>query len=317
MKSLTQILQRACTERGKLWALATLVRTHGSTYRKAGARLLVDARGETTGVLSGGCLEKEIAKHGQGVIATGEPALLHFDTRRVLGCDGKLQIFLERIPRNGTTGNILTEIAAHFAERRTCRVRTKFAGTDKGSRIVPPNTLVAEDEDIFIHTIPLPIRVVLFGGGPEIAPLLALAAPLGWVVQNFDHPSELPDDFRADDQTAGIIMTHNFGRDLAALHHLLPFRLPYLGLLGPRKRQAELLARYAELHDLEPAWLSPLHAPAGLDIGSEAPEEIALSILSEIATVLAGRTAGFLRDRAAPIKALAPLVLQERGETAA
>jgi xanthine/CO dehydrogenase XdhC/CoxF family maturation factor len=239
MKSLTQILRRACTERTRIWALATLVRTHGSTYRKAGARLLVDASGETTGVLSGGCLEEEIAKYGQDVIET------------------------------------------------------------------------------FIHTIPPPIRLLLFGAGPEIAPLQALAVPLGWLVQRFAHSSDLSYDFRADDQTVGIIMTHNFGRDLAALDRLLPLRLPYLGLLGPRKRHAELVAHYAGLRDLDPAWLSPLHAPAGLDIGSEAPEEIALSILSEISAVLAGRTAGFLRDRATAIHALAPSVIPERAETAA
>ncbi len=149
MKSLTEILQRACTERTRLLALATLVRTHGSTYRKAGARLLVDASGETTGVLSGGCLEEEIAKHGQGVIETGEPALLHFDTRRLFGCDGKLEIFVERIPPASTAGNILTAIAAHLAERRTCRVRTKFAGTDQGSTILAPDALVPEDDEHF------------------------------------------------------------------------------------------------------------------------------------------------------------------------
>ena len=176
---------------------------------------------------------------------------------------------------------------------------------------------MAEADDTFIHTIPLPIRVVLFGAGPEIAPLQALAAPLGWIVDTFAHPSDLPDDFRADEQTAAVIMTHNFGRDLAALDRLLPLRLPYLGLLGPRKRHAELLAHYAELRDLDRAWLGPLHAPAGLDIGSEAPEEIALSILSEIAAVLAGRTAGFLRERAMAIHALPLSVIRQRGENAA
>ncbi len=317
MKSLTQILQRACAERTKPWALATLVRTHGSTYRKAGARLLVDASGETTGVLSGGCLEEEIAKRGQRVIETGEPALLHFDTRRLFGCDGKLEIFVERIAPANTAGNILTAIAAYLAERRICRVRTKFAGTDKGSAILAPHALVAEHDETFIHTIPLPIRLLLFGAGPEIAPLQALAAPLGWLVHSFTHPTDLPDDFRADDQTAGIIMTHNFGRDLAALDRLLPLRLPYLGLLGPRRRHSELLACYAGLRDLDPAWLAPLHAPAGLDIGSEAQEEIALSIISEIAAVLAGRNAGFLRDRATAIHALPPSVIRERRENAA
>ena len=317
MKSLTQILQRACTERTTLFALATLVRTHGSTYRKVGARLLVDSSGETTGVLSGGCLEEEIAKHGQGVIRTGEPALLHFDTRRLFGCDGKLAIFVEAIPASGTAGNILTAIAAHLAERRTCRVRTNFAGPDQGSTLLAPDALVPEHDETFIHTIPLPIRLLLFGAGPEIAPLQALAAPLGWLVHSFTHPSDLPDDFRADDQTAAVIMTHNFGRDLAVLDRLLPLRLSYLGLLGPSKRHVELLVHYAGLRDLDPAWLTPLHAPVGLDIGSEAPEEIALSIISEIAAVLAGRTAGFLRDRATLIPALPPSVIRDRRETAA
>ncbi|HKS04285.1 MAG TPA: XdhC family protein, partial [Chthoniobacterales bacterium] len=79
---------------------------------------------------------------------------------------------------------------------------------------------------------------------------------------------------------------------------LLPLQLRYLGLLGPRKRHAELLARLSEYRSMDLNFgLNNLFAPAGLDIGSEAPEEIALSIVSEIAAVLASRAGGFLRDR--------------------
>jgi xanthine/CO dehydrogenase XdhC/CoxF family maturation factor len=92
-------------------------------------------------------------------------------------------------------------------------------------------------------------------------------------------------------------MTHNFGRDLAALDRLLPLRLAYLGLLGPRKRHGELLAQLQEYREVDPSWMANLYAPAGLDIGSEAPEEIALSIVSEVAAVLFKRRGGFLRDR--------------------
>lgn len=304
MKSLMQILQRACTEREQAWALATLVRTRGSTYRKPGARLLIDAGGETLGVLSGGCLEEEIARRSASVITTGEPAMLEFDTRKLFGCDGKLEVIVERIAPAGIEGNILTKLAAELAARRVCRLRTRFAGDDQGTTLLAPDELVAEDDDTFIHTVPLPIRLLLFGTGPEIEPLQALAAPLGWVVHTAAHPSDLPDHIPADLQTAAVIMTHNFGRDLAALDRLLPLRLPYLGLLGPRKRHAELLAHYTEFRELDPSGLAPLHAPAGLDLGSEAPEEIALSIISEIAAVLAGRSAGFLRDRATAIHAL-------------
>jgi xanthine dehydrogenase accessory factor len=90
MKALQQIIHRVMENPSRSWALATLVRTRGSTYRKPGARMLIDSEGRTLGVLSGGCLEEEIGQHGQTVIAETKPVLLSFDTRRLYGCDGQL-----------------------------------------------------------------------------------------------------------------------------------------------------------------------------------------------------------------------------------
>ena len=98
-------------------------------------------------------------------------------------------------------------------------------------------------------------------------------------------------------------MTHHFGRDLASLDRFLPLSLPYVGLLGPRRRQAELITRLQDYRAIEPNWLSNLHAPAGLDIGSESPEEIALSIIAEISAILSGRSGGPLKNRPAAIHA--------------
>ena len=94
MKALQQIIKRVAENPAQPWALATLVQTEGSTYRKPGARLLVERNGETLGVLSGGCLEEEIGRYGQDVSATGSPVLLSFDTRRLYGCDGRLKILI-------------------------------------------------------------------------------------------------------------------------------------------------------------------------------------------------------------------------------
>ena len=91
-------------------ALATLVQTEGSTYRKPGARYLIDSDGATLGVLSGGCLEEEIGRHGQLVIADGSPIVLSFDTRRLYGCDGRLKILVEPIPAAGKEGNLITRL---------------------------------------------------------------------------------------------------------------------------------------------------------------------------------------------------------------
>jgi xanthine/CO dehydrogenase XdhC/CoxF family maturation factor len=300
MKSLQQILAAACLERDHPWALATLVLTQGSTYRQIGARMLTAPDGTTLGVLSGGCLEEEIARHGLEVMDGGIPRLVSFDTRKLYGCEGKLRIYIERIPAAGTAGNFLTEVAEKISRRQLCRMRLDYENLG-GSRLLPDKALVVEKPGMFTETIPLPTRLLLFGSGPEIAPMRLFAGGLGWTVCDYAHPDELPSDFIPDSQTAAVVMTHKFGRDLAALDRLLPLGLGYVGLLGPKRRHAELLARFQDFRELDPAWLSVLHAPAGLDIGSEAPEEIALSIISEASAVLAERRGGFLREKSTAI----------------
>src|SRR5438874_11189465 len=79
MKALQQIIRRVTENPSCPWALATLVQTKASTYRKTGARLLVDAEGSTLGVLSGGCLEEEIGRYGRRVINDASAVLLSFD----------------------------------------------------------------------------------------------------------------------------------------------------------------------------------------------------------------------------------------------
>ncbi len=298
MKALQQIIRRVAENPFRPWALATLVQTEGSTYRKPGARLLVDSDGSTLGVLSGGCLEEEIGRYGRKVIGDGSPILLSFDTKRLYGCDGQLKILVEPLPAVRPNGNLITEIGRLLRNRQVCRIRTCFEDNALGSELLPPEVLLAERRGVLIDTVPLPVRLLLFGSGPEIEPITQLARNLGWVAERFGHPSELPEDFRSDAQTAALVMTHNFGRDLLALDRLLPLQLRYVGLLGPRKRHAELLARLSEYRPLDfDAGVRNLFAPAGLDIGSEAPEEIGLSIVSEVAAVLSERRGGFLRER--------------------
>jgi xanthine/CO dehydrogenase XdhC/CoxF family maturation factor len=149
--------------------------------------------------------------------------------------------------------------------------------------------------------MPLPIRLLLFGRGPEIAPIRDLAQTLGWIVLHFENAAELPEDVHADPQTAALVMMHHFGRDLSVLDRVLPLQLPYVGLLGPHKRHRQLVQELYAQRELDPTHLAPLHAPAGLDLGSEAPEEIALAIVSEVSAVLANRHGGHLRERVTAI----------------
>jgi xanthine dehydrogenase accessory factor len=302
VKALQQIIRRVAENPSRPWALATLVRAQGSTYRKPGARLLVDSDGGSLGVLSGGCLEEEIGRRGRKVISDASPVLLSFDTKHLYGCDGQLKILLERIPEAGESGNLITKIGRLLRNREVCRIRACFEGDTIGSELLTVDALVAERRGVLIDTVPLPVRLLLFGTGPEIEPITQFAGNLGWIVEHFAHPSELSENFRPDNQTAALVMNHNFGRDLLALDRLAPLHLRYVGLLGPRKRHSELRARLSDYRSLDfDLDDRTLFAPAGLDIGSEAPEEIALSILSEVASVLSGRCGGSLRQRKSDI----------------
>ena len=78
--------------------------------------------------------------------------------------------------------------------------------------------------------------------------------------------------------------SHNYGRDFVALQKLLPLNLRYVGLIGPRKRRDQLLD---DLLDLGVTINAGFFAPAGLDLGAETPDEIALAIVSEIQRVFA------------------------------
>lgn len=293
-------------ERDHPWCLATLVQTEGSSYRQPGARLLVypEARG-TIGFLSGGCLEEEIARQGAGVIASGIPRCMEVDTRKLYGCDGRLSIYLEKIPAAEDAGNFLTKMAERISRRAPCRVAVPYLAGEP-STLRQEKALVLERAGTFVQNVPLLPRLIVFGNGPEVAPLAGFADGLGWIFRRYSHPDELPADFESDSATAAVVMTHKFGRDLAALDRLLPLGLSYVGLLGPKRRHRELLARFADFHagGVPPEWLAALHAPAGLDTGSESPEEIAFSILAEAAAVLAGRKGGFLRNKSGAIHRL-------------
>ena len=312
MKDLHRILHSAVTGRNHPWCLATLVKAEGSSYRQPGARLLVHPDGcRTIGFLSAGCLEEEIALQGGEVMERGIPRLVEYDTRKLFGCDGRLFIYLEKIPAAGETGNFLTNMAVRMARREPCKVAVPYAMSG-GSRLLPDKAaplapaVVGADDGIFVQTLPPPKRLLVFGTGPEVAPLKSFAEGLGWTFQSYAHPDELPDDFQADAATAAVVMTHKIGRDLSALHRLVPLGLPYIGLLGAKRRHQEVLSLFVDLYGagLPHQWLRHLHAPAGLDTGGESPEEIAFSIMAEAAAVLAGRNGGFLKEKQGSIHSM-------------
>ena len=289
MKEIKNILRLYELHRGEPLALATLVAARGSSYRRPGARMLICADGTTAGSLSGGCLEDDVVRRALEVLCDGTPILMSFDTRLRFGCNGSIDIFVEPARED-----FLAQLATNFSERRNCRAVTVLAGSDLGTRLVQSDAVIAANA--FAQEIEPAIRVLILGEGPDSLPLRAFAEILGWEVFEIDQPIDLA--ARADSRTAAIVKSHNYGRDFAALCQLLKLDLPYVGLLGPRKRRDQLLNAVL---DEGIAIDAEVFAPAGLDLGAETPEELALALVSEIQAVLAEASAESLRDRKAPI----------------
>ncbi|MDB4999192.1 MAG: alanine dehydrogenase, partial [Mucilaginibacter sp.] len=101
-----------------------------------------------------------------------------------------------------------------------------------------------------------------------------------------------------DNRTAFVLMTHNYNYDMAILKQLLPLQLHYIGALGPKKRLNRMLDELIdEGVNITADQLNSIYGPAGLDIGSENAEEIALSIIAEIQAVLKNRNGLSLRNK--------------------
>jgi xanthine/CO dehydrogenase XdhC/CoxF family maturation factor len=109
-------------------------------------------------------------------------------------------------------------------------------------------------------------------------------------------------DFNITPYTACVLMSHNYEYDRDVLKKLLITPAPYIGILGPRKRFDKMLAEFKlQGIELTNEQLQRVHSPIGLDIGAEAADEIAVSIVAEIQSKFANRSGGFLKHNPQPI----------------
>ncbi len=173
--------------------------------------------------------------------------------------------------------------------------------------------------EIFIDAVYPPRSLLICGAGEDAVPLARLGKELGWCVrvvdgrrayatrERFPEVDELvvcpPQKFATRlpvrQGEAVVLMTHNYSHDLEFLRTALASSAAYIGVLGPRGRTERLLSDLAEWQGSRCP--TRVHGPAGLDIGAEAPEEIALAIVAEIQAVAAHRQGGSLKLRNAPL----------------
>lgn len=171
--------------------------------------------------------------------------------------------------------------------------------------------------EVFVENVAPPPRLFVFGAGHDAVPLVTLGLELGWEVFVCDRSRERrsslfpagPRWLREDaseiqrlvdgsSRPVAVVMNHHVARDRSALALLLTTRVRYIGCLGPRQRTERLLREIARPdagHDPR------LHAPVGLAIGAETPQEIALSIVAEIQSTLTRSRGESLNGMQGPI----------------
>jgi xanthine dehydrogenase accessory factor len=178
-----------------------------------------------------------------------------------------------------------------------------------------------------IDYIPPPVSLVIAGAGNDAQPLVDMASILGWQLTVVDgrpthavdsrfpkadqvlvsKPDQVLSQVPLDDQTVFILMTHNYNYDLALLKLLQRQETPYIGILGPKKKLNKM---FDDLQVQGISWtseeLDKVYSPVGMDIGAETAEEIALSILAEIKTVLSGTKGTSLRHKTTSIHSKSP-----------
>lgn len=202
---------------GRPFALATIVATRGSTYRHAGARLVVLGDGTWIGNLSGGCLEGEVLEVGQRVIDTREVELTSYDLTADeeaiwgwgLGCNGAIDVLVEPAERGARTVALLRR---GQASGRPFTLVTPLGGgatttlvledgtvdgdatlVRDGDATAGPSTRSRVEEragtEVFVEEVAPPLALVVCGAGHDAQPLVAQAASLGWDVTVVDDRS--------------------------------------------------------------------------------------------------------------------------------
>jgi xanthine dehydrogenase accessory factor len=241
-------------ENGKKLAFCTVIDKKGSGPRSVGAKMLVEETGETFGTIGGGTVERTIVNECLKSMMEGKSKSITFN--------------LSKAPK---IGKISTEM------------------------------ICGGELTVFIDVLEPTPRLIIVGAGNISLPLATFASISGFKVTIIDDEQKLANKKRFP--MADAIVAGNFDQVLAsfplckndyaviahgepehdymALKCLIDRGARYIGLLGSRTKVALLTERLREDGKAE-HYIKSLHAPLGLDIGAETPEEISISILAEM-----------------------------------
>jgi len=245
-------IYKAITEilqRGERASLATIVSKQGSTPAPIGSKMLVLLDGNIIGTVGGGGIEAEIYHIAKEVIKENSPRLVSFDLNENDSiCGGKISVFIEPI--------VASEKVYIFGAGHIGFYLSKMAV------MTDFKVIVIDDREEYANLERF----------PEAHKIIAL---------NFKDAFE---KMEIDDNSFIVIITRGHACDEQVLEWACGIKTRYIGMIGSKAKIQQLFSNLRQ-KGVDDQRLAEVHAPIGLDIGSETPAEIAVSILAEIIQV--------------------------------
>jgi len=306
---------------GQRVALATVIRTWGSSPRPPGSLLAMNGSGQFVGSVSGGCVEDSlVTRYRDGELASSEPTastlsnmtptMVDFGvnrqeaTRMGLPCGGRLELLVEEL----TDPESIDELLQRLRDGQLVARRVELGSGEVSLQPGDGGIEFQLSEAALVKTFGPTWQLLLIGDGRLARHLASMARHLDYRVTICDprdgfapssplpdvvYSRKMPDDAVRDlsDQTRTAIVTlaHDPRQDDLGLSAALESQAFYIGALGSKRSAQARHKRLASLGYSEQQ-IERIHGPAGLAIGSKRPAEIALSILAQITAIRNGIT---------------------------
>jgi xanthine dehydrogenase accessory factor len=232
--------------------LSTVIESMGSAPGKPGARMIVKADGSTVGTIGGGAVEKKITEEALGTIQREETKVIHYKLEDLgMACGGGMSIFLEPLI---SAPDLIIFGAGHIGSALS-RIGSLLGFT----------TTVVDSREEFANSERLPWADRVVAGGYQKA----------------------LEQLSFTDSSYLVILTHRHANDFEILEYCVKKPFYYLGMIGSRKKVATAFEKLREKGIGEES-INRIHAPIGIAIGAETPEEIAVAIAAQLITVRSG-----------------------------
>ena len=258
LKKLTEYI-----ERGQEAALITVTKAQGSSPRGMGSRMLVDAQGKLIeGTIGGGAVEEKAKQDGAECIKRGISKSIHYELNSSnsenalhMACGGNVDVFIKVFKGRE---ELLVVGGGHIGVK-LCQV----------AKILGYHVTIVDERKEYLNKDRFPDADELKVGN------------IGEILEK--HP--------VSDKTSIVIVTHGHKHDQIALEKVIHSSARYIGMIGS-KAKVSLCFKNMSDKGIAKELLSKVHAPIGLDIGGETPEEIAIAIMAQIQAVKYNKEVG-------------------------